>query len=52
LADALPILLASEIRNVPVVNNQAQFRLLGTVATAEALGLLSEAISARSTLRL
>jgi CIC family chloride channel protein len=48
LPDVLPILLASEIRNVPVVNNLSEFRLVGTVATAEALGLLSEAITARS----
>jgi chloride channel protein, CIC family len=48
LTDVLPILLASEVRNVPVVNNLAEFRLLGTVGRAEALGLLSEAISVRS----
>jgi chloride channel protein, CIC family len=49
LLDALPILLASELRNVPVVNNLSQHRLLGSLAKAEAIGLLSEAISARST---
>ena len=49
LTDVLPILLASEVRNVPVVNNLSEFRLLGTVGRAEALGLLSEAISVRST---
>ncbi len=49
LTDVLPILLASEIRNVPVVNNLSEFRLVGTVGRAEALGLLSEAISVRST---
>lgn len=49
LTDVLPILLASEIRNVPVVNNLTEFRLLGTVGRVEALGLLSEAISVRST---
>ncbi len=48
LADVLPILLASEIRNVPVVNNLTEYRLIGAVARAEALGLLSEAISIRS----
>ena len=48
LSDVLPVLLASELRNVPVVDSAAQFRLVGTVARAEALGLLSEAISARS----
>jgi CIC family chloride channel protein len=49
LTDVLPILLASEVRNVPVVNNLSEFRLLGTVGRAEALGLVSEAISVRST---
>src|SRR5947209_2254621 len=49
LPDVLPLLLASEIRNVPVVDNLNQKRLIGTVARTEALSLLSEAISARST---
>jgi chloride channel protein, CIC family len=49
LPDALPILLASEQRNVPVVNSLRQHRLIGTVEKSEALGLLSEAITARST---
>lgn len=51
LTDALPVLLGTELRHVPVVNNPAENRLLGTVTRAEALGLLSEAISARSALR-
>jgi CIC family chloride channel protein len=45
---ALPILLASEIRHVPVVNNLTEWRLTGSVPRNEALGLLSEAIAARS----
>ena len=52
LTDVLPELLASEIRNVPVVNNLTEYRLVGTVARAEALGLLSEAITARSKLKI
>ncbi len=48
LLDALPILLASEQRNVPVVNTFKENRLVGTVARAEALGSLSEAIAASS----
>jgi CIC family chloride channel protein len=48
LLDALPVLLTSEQRNVPVVNTQKERRLVGAVARAEALGLLSEAISPRS----
>ena len=46
LIDALPTLLASEQRNVPVVNSFAENRLVGAVARSEALGLLSEAIAA------
>jgi CBS domain-containing protein len=49
LPTALSTLLASEVRNVPVVNNQQEFRLIGVIARAEALGRLSEVISARST---
>ena len=49
LPDVLPVLLSSEARNVPVVNNLTQYRLLGAVARVEALCILSEAISARST---
>lgn len=45
LPTALPILLKSEMRNVPVVNNQKEFRLVGSVSRSEALGLLSEAIA-------
>jgi CIC family chloride channel protein len=48
LADVLPTLLACEMRNIPVVNNQSELRLIGSVARAEALGLLSEAIVARN----
>lgn len=49
LTDVLPVLLASELRNVPVVNNLSEFKLIGAVVRADALGLLSEAISARTT---
>jgi CIC family chloride channel protein len=49
LTDVLPVLLASEQRNVPVVNNLSEFKLIGAVVRADALGLLSEAISARTT---
>ena len=46
LVDALPVLLASEQRNVPVVNTLSENRLVGSVVRAEALGILSEAITA------
>jgi len=49
LLDALPVLLASELRNVPVINSPKERKLVGAVARAEALGLLSEAIAPRST---
>ena len=46
LMDALPTLLASEQRNVPVVNTFEEKRLIGSVPRAEALAALSEAIAA------
>jgi chloride channel protein, CIC family len=46
LSDVLHILLASELRNVPVVNTLTEYKLIGAVSRAEALGTLSEAISA------
>jgi CIC family chloride channel protein len=46
LLDALPMLLASEQRNVPVVNTLEEHRLVGSVLRAEALSALSEAIAA------
>jgi CIC family chloride channel protein len=49
LTDVLPVLLSSEVRNVPVVNNLNQFQLVGTIARAEGLSMLSEAISAKAT---
>jgi CIC family chloride channel protein len=48
LLDALPVLLASEQRNVPVVNSQKERRLVGALVRGEVLGLLSEAIAPRS----
>jgi CIC family chloride channel protein len=48
LSDVLPDLLRSELRNVPVVNTLADQHLVGSVARAEALGRLSEAISVSS----
>lgn len=45
LVDALPVLLASEQRNVPVVNTQAEQKLVGAVSRAEALGILSQALT-------
>ena len=47
LVDAFPALLQSELRNVPVVNNRIENRLVGSVSRAEALQVISEALSAR-----
>jgi CIC family chloride channel protein len=46
LLDALPVLLASEQRNIPVVNNFEDDRLIGSMPRAEGLAVLSEAVSA------
>jgi chloride channel protein, CIC family len=48
LIDALPGLLASELRNVPVVNTYKENRLIGALSRSQALGILSEAIAART----
>ncbi len=45
LLDTLPVMLASEQRNVPVVNSRTENRLVGAVLRAEVLGMLSEAIA-------
>ncbi|MGZ4965106.1 MAG: hypothetical protein ACXWC8_21335, partial [Limisphaerales bacterium] len=46
LLDALPVLLSSEQRNIPVVNTFEENRLIGSLQRTESLGLLSEAIAA------
>ena len=50
LLEVFPVLLGSELRNIPVVNNQTEFKLVGNLVRAEALALLSEAIAKRSSL--
>ncbi len=52
LADVLPLLLSSELRNIPVVSSRVENRLVGAIARAEALSLISEAIAARSAPRM
>lgn len=47
LLEALPTVLASELRNIPVVDSLVQHRLVGAVVRAEALGILSEAVAPR-----
>lgn len=48
LLDTLPVMLASEQRNVPVVNSRSENRLVGALGRAEVLGLLSEAIALKT----
>ncbi len=48
LLDALPIVLQSELRNVPVVNNSKENHLVGSVSRAEVLAIFSEAIAEKS----
>lgn len=47
LIDVLPLLLASDLRNVPVVDNCVDYRLVGSVQRAEAIAHLSEALALR-----
>jgi CIC family chloride channel protein len=48
LLEALPAVLESEFRNVPVVNNPTENKLVGAVIRAEVLAIFSEAIAAKS----
>jgi CIC family chloride channel protein len=48
LIDALPVILASDLHNIPVVSSTVEGRLVGAIVRAEALGVLSEAIAARN----
>jgi CIC family chloride channel protein len=49
LLDVLPVVLASEQRNIPVVNSLKENRLIGSITRAEVLNLFSEAIASGST---
>lgn len=46
LMEILPTVLESEMRNIPVVNNLKENRLIGSLARMEVLGIFSEAIAA------
>ena len=48
LLDVLPVALASEQRNIPVVSTLSENRLIGALGRVEVLGLFSEAIAASS----
>jgi len=45
LLDVLPVVLASEQRNIPVVNSLKENRLIGSITRSEVLNLFSEAIA-------
>jgi CIC family chloride channel protein len=46
LLDVMPVLLTSDIRNIPVVNSLTENRLVGALPRGEALSLVSDAIAA------
>jgi H+/Cl- antiporter ClcA/CBS domain-containing protein len=48
LLEVLPVVLASEQRNIPVVNTLKENRLIGALVRGEVLGVLSEAIATKS----
>jgi CIC family chloride channel protein len=48
LLDVISVVLASEQRNIPVVNTLKENRLIGALARAEVLGEFSEVIAAKS----
>lgn len=48
LLEVLPMVLESELRNIPVVNSFTENRLIGALTRAEVLSVFSEAIAAGS----
>ncbi|HTB84762.1 MAG TPA: ClcB-like voltage-gated chloride channel protein [Candidatus Sulfotelmatobacter sp.] len=50
LLDALPLVLESELRNIPVVNTPSEKRLVGSLSRAQMLAIFSEAIAEKSKL--
>jgi CIC family chloride channel protein len=48
LLEVLPVALASEQRNIPVVSTLSENKLVGALSRAQVLGLFSEAIAASS----
>ena len=46
LLEVLPVVLASEQRNIPVVNTLKENHLVGALGRAEVLGIFSEVIAA------
>ena len=48
LLDALPLVLESELRNIPVVSTLTENRLVGSLSRAQMLAIFSEAIAEKS----
>ena len=48
LLDALPLVLESELRNIPVVSTRTENRLVGSLSRAQMLAIFSEAIAEKS----
>ena len=48
LLEALPLVLASEMRNIPVVSTLTENRLVGSLSRAQMLAIFSEAIAEKS----
>jgi chloride channel protein, CIC family len=48
LLEVLPVVLESELRNIPVVNSFTENKLIGALARSEVLNVFSEAIAAGS----
>ena len=48
LLDVLPVVLASEQRNIPVLTTLKENRLIGSLIRSEVLGMFSEAIAVSS----
>ena len=46
LSEALPVLVSSELRNVPVVDSLQHRKLIGRVARAEVIDAMSELLTA------
>ena len=45
LLDALPLVLASELHNIPVVSTPAENRLVGSLSRVQMLAIFLEAIA-------
>jgi len=45
LVEALPVALQSELRNIPVVNNFSENKLVGALSRAEVVGIFSDAMA-------